>query len=105
MDHSRMTQLLIEQAIRSKSLVSFTYSGHSRVAEPHVLGVKGGVVQFLGYQTGGSSSSGSPLPEWRRFDLAKIAGLSISDQKFPGRRPFPSGNHSAWDTEIFVVDA
>ena len=100
-----MTQQLIEQAIRSKSLVSFTYSGHPRLAEPHVLGVKDGAVQFLGYQTGGSSSSGGPLPEWRRFDLARISMLSIADQKSPGRRPFPSGRHSAWDSEILVVDA
>ena len=100
-----MTQQMIEQAIRSKSVVSFTYSGHPRVAEPHVLGIKDGAVQFLGYQIGGSSSSGGPLPEWRRFDLAKISGLSITDQKFPGRRPFPSGRHSAWDSEILVVDA
>jgi len=62
-------------------------------------------VQFLGYQIGGSRSSGGSLPEWRRFDLAKISGLSITDQKFPGRRPFPSGRHSAWDREILVVDA
>ena len=99
-----MSQQLIEQAIRSKSVISFTYSGHPRVSEPHVLGIKGGAVQFLGYQIGGSSNSGGPLPEWRRFDLAKISGLSITDQKFPGRRPFPSGRHSAWDNEILVVD-
>ncbi len=100
-----MTQHLIEHAILSKSLVSFTYSGHPRVAEPHVLGVKDGAVQFLGYQIGGSSSSGGLLPEWRRFDLAKISELSITEQKFTGRRPFPSGKHSAWDSEILVVDA
>ena len=99
-----MSQQSIEQAIRTKSVVEFTYSNHRRVVEPHVLGVKDGAVQFLGYQIDGSSSSGGPLPEWRRFELAKISGLSITDNKFPGRRPFPSGKHSSWDHEILVVD-
>ena len=100
-----MNQQLIEKAIRSKSVVSFTYSGHPRIAEPHVLGIKDGAVQLLGYQIGGSSSSGGSLPEWRRFDLAKISGLSIEGQNFPGRRSFPSGKRHAWDSEIAVVDA
>jgi len=100
-----MNQQLLEQAIQSKSIVEFTYKNHHRVAEPHVLGVKDGVIQFLGYQVGGSSSSGGPLPEWRRFDLDKIIGLVVTDNKFPGRRPFPSGKHSAWDREILVVAA
>lgn len=99
-----MSQQLIEQAIRGKSVVEFTYSNHHRVVEPHVLGVKDGVVQILGYQLGGSSSSGGPLPEWRRFDLAKMVGLAITARVFAGRRPFPSGRHSSWDREILVVD-
>lgn len=99
-----MSQQLIEQAIRSKSVVEFTYSNHRRVVEPHVLGVKDGVFQILGYQIGGSSSSGGPLPEWRRFDLAKMVGLAITASVFAGRRPFPSGRHSSWDREILVVD-
>jgi Predicted transcriptional regulator len=100
-----MNQQLIEQAIRSKSVIEFNYSNHHRVVEPHVLGVKDGVVQFLGYQIGGSSSSGGPLPEWRRFELGKISGLAVTDNIFPGRRQFPSGRHSAWDRQILVVDA
>lgn len=98
-----MKQQLIERAIREKFLVEFNYSGHLRQAEPHVLGKSGGALQFLGYQIGGSSSSGGALPEWRRFDLGKITGLSISTQKFAGPRPYPSGKHSSWDQQILVV--
>lgn len=98
-----MTQQL-EQAIKSKSIVEFTYSGHRRVVEPHVLGVSGGSLQFLGYQIGGTSSSGG-IPEWRRFELSKVSGLTITSDTFPGRRPFPSGRHSSWDRQILVVDA
>lgn len=99
-----MSQAIIESAIRSKSIVQFMYHGHRRVAEPHVLGVSGGVVQFLGYQIGGSSASGG-IPDWRRFNLADVSGLSVTTQSFLGRRPFPSGHHSSWDRKIAVVDA
>lgn len=93
---------MIEQAIASKKLVEFLYSGHSRVVEPHVLGVNGGITQVLGYQVGGSSSSGG-IPEWRRFDVPKMSGLKILEESFPGRRPYPSGKHSSWDRQIAVV--
>ena len=96
-----MEQLIL-QAIVAKKLVEFVYSGHPRLIEPHVLGVTGGVTQVLGYQVGGSSSSGG-IPEWRRFDLPKISGLKLSSTSFAGRRPFPSGKHSSWDRQIALV--
>lgn len=95
-------QQVLKDAIQNNLVVQFTYGGHTRIAEPHVLGVSNGAVQLLGYQTGGSSSSGG-LPEWRRFDLGGISGLKLLSQSFSGRRPFPSGKHSAWDYQIAVV--
>lgn len=100
-----MNQQIIERAIQGKSLLEFIYSGHPRLVEPHVLGFSHGVLQFLGYQIGGSSSSGGVLPEWRRFELNRITQLTIVDKKFPGRRPYPSGRHSSWDQQILIVDA
>jgi hypothetical protein len=94
----------IEQAIKDKAVVEFFYKNHQRIAEPHVLGISSGALQFLGYQIGGSSSSGGPLPEWRRFDLNEITALRINGVHFPGRRPFPSGRHSSWDKIILIVD-
>lgn len=99
-----MNQKVIEQAIQEKSVVEFNYGGHPRKVEPHVLGVSGGAFQFLGYQIGGSSSSGGELPEWRRFELNRIIGIKIIAEHFPGRRPFPSGRHSSWDRQILVVE-
>ncbi|WP_150426992.1 hypothetical protein [Dechloromonas sp. CZR5] len=93
---------LIQQAITTKKLIEFLYSGHPRLIEPHVLGVNGCVTQVLGYQVGGSSSSGG-ISEWRRFDLPKISGLKLTSTSFPGRRPFPSGKHSSWDRQIAIV--
>ncbi len=93
---------IIQQAIASKMLIEFNYGGHPRIIEPHVLGINGGITQVLGYQVGVSSSTGG-IPEWRRFDLPKMSGLKNTITPFPGRRPFPSGKHSAWDHQIAVV--
>lgn len=93
---------VIKQAIASKKLIEFLYSGHHRIVEPHVLGVVGGVTEFLGYQTGGGSNSGR-IPEWRRFVLSKMSGLKVRQEVFLGPRAYPSVKHSSWDYTIAVV--
>jgi predicted DNA-binding transcriptional regulator YafY len=93
---------LIQQAIEGNKLIEFSYGGHLRLAEPHVLGVNDGITQVLAYQVGGSSSTGG-IPEWRRFDLPRISGLKVTSTSFPGRRPFSSGKHSSWDQTIAIV--
>lgn len=92
---------IIEQAIRDKKLISFKYNGHSRLAEPHVLGDKDGVRQVLCYQIGGTSSKGV-VPDWRRFDVHSTYNLTVEAQSFPGARPQP-GRHSSWDRVIIIV--
>ncbi len=90
-------------AIKEKKILSFIYSGHARIVEPHVYGINEGSQQLLGYQTRGSSSSGA-VPEWRRFKISAMQNLQILNEFFPGRRDFPSGKHSHWDQQILVVE-
>lgn len=97
-----MLKEFIQKVIEDKAIVRFVYLERQRVIEPHVLGISGGVMQILGYQIEGSSSFGT-LPEWRRFNLEKIAGMELTAQTFSGRRPFPSGRHSSWDRQILMV--
>ncbi|MGY3821351.1 hypothetical protein [Acinetobacter haemolyticus] len=97
-----MNRAIIEQAIKTKSIIEFSYKGHHRIAEPHVLGVSKGDLQVLSYQVGGTSNSGG-VPNWRRFELIGITNLVITDRKFNGRRPFPSGHHSIWDEKLLIV--
>ena len=92
----------LTQAIAARNLIEFWYRGHRRIAEPHILGVSGGVMQLLVYQTDGTSSSGG-IPEWRRFDLEEMSRLNVLSQLFPGRRPVPSDKHSSWDWTIAIV--
>ena len=93
---------LLAGAINDKQLVEFTYNGHLRIAEPHVLGLKSGKLQLLGFQVGGSSSTGG-LPEWRRFDVQRTRGLRVLPQEFHGARTIPTGQHNTWDRRIAVV--
>ncbi|HCG7142190.1 TPA: hypothetical protein NJ357_004613, partial [Vibrio parahaemolyticus] len=67
-------------------------------------GVCNGSKQILGYQVAGQSSSGG-LPEWRRFDLARMSNFRVTTEIFLGRRAFPSGQHSPWDQELEIVPA
>lgn len=92
----------IRAAIASKRLVQFTYDGLNRIAEPHVYGILNGKRQLLVFQVAGQSSSGN-LPNWRRVDVARISTMRMLDETFPGRRPYPSGDHSSFDTVLAVV--
>jgi hypothetical protein len=96
------TDRIIRSAILSKTIIEFEYDGYHRVAEPHVYGIKSGVIQLLVFQVAGGSSSGG-LPQWRRIDLAMMSGLIETSRHFPGRRPNPSGEHSAFDETWAVV--
>lgn len=93
----------IRAAIRGRRMLEFTYGGHTRIAEPHVAGIKGDREGMLAYQTGGTSSSGG-LPTWKRFYLDEISELSTLDDTFPGRRDTSSDVHSPWDETYEIVD-
>lgn len=91
----------LHDAIDDQLVIEFSYHGHLRIAEPHVLGVKDGRLHVLTYQVGGRSSSGS-LPAWRRFFVDELSQLQVTSQTFvPQRLTF--GRRSAFDRQIAVV--
>jgi hypothetical protein len=79
----------IDQALRAaiagKRLVTFSYQGRPRKAEPHDYGVNKGKVRLFCYQVGGESRSGK-LPDWRLLEVSDISGLRITDETFAGGR-------------------
>ncbi len=93
---------IIRAAIVNKQLLSFSYHGLLRIAEPHVYGVQSGKYQLLCFQVRGQSSSGR-LPDWRRIDLSQIQNIQTLDEHFPGHRPYPSGKHSSFDQRLAIV--
>ena len=87
---------LLRRAMAEKRLVAFSLAGCQRVAEPHDYGLIGGVAKMFFYQVGGVSRSGQPLG-WRWAEIAKVSGLRVLDQQFPGSRAIPTGRHHRWD--------
>ena len=77
----------IADAIRSQNVLTFNYHGHPRVVEPHTYGIdQKGHNALRAYQIGGTSDSGR-IPSFRIFHESEIVALSVSEQKFAGRRP------------------
>jgi hypothetical protein len=74
------------QAIKSRHVVSFTYKGIVRVAEPHAVGVtnKGNDV-IRCFQTAGGHVT--PGHEWDLCKLSEISGLRTTGESFDGPRP------------------
>jgi hypothetical protein len=90
----------LRSAIEGKRLIEFEYQALARIAEPHDYGVISGIEQLLVYQIRGESRS-STLPDWRLVRVAEIRQLKILHERFPGRRPVPSGKHKKWD-QLFI---
>ena len=64
-------------AINNRTQLRFRYGGHVRVISPHEYGTKNGRHQFLGVQTGGTSSSGlseNLEDNWRCIHLDEVDG-------------------------------
>jgi hypothetical protein len=84
------------RAISERRVIAFSLDGYARVGEPHDFGVIDGETRLLFYQVGGASRSGRPVG-WRWAVVARISGLRLLDDRFPGPRPTPSGRHQRWD--------
>ena len=78
-----MLETEICEAISSKNLIQFTYSGSARVVEPHLFGIgKNGVATLSAWQRGGASGEG-----WRGFHINKISAFELLDEHFEEVRP------------------
>jgi hypothetical protein len=84
-------------AIASKRLLELSYSGATRVSEPHDDGVHKGVLRLLTYQLR-AAGGGSQNPRgWRMLDVAKISSCSVLEESFPGSRGEAHRQHYVWD--------
>lgn len=90
----------IATAIRNRQLLSFTYDGHARVVEPHLLGRDNKGHQALrAFQVMGGSTSGNPSG-WRLFHTSRMGNLSALPQTFPG----PRAGYNPQDKAFALVD-
>lgn len=80
-----MLQKIID-AIRGRKILSFTYSGISRVVEPHAVGISlAGNDVLRCYQTHGGHIT--PGHEWDLCEISKISNLSETGDVFANARP------------------
>lgn len=76
---------MIREALQTRRRLKFKYHGHSRVVEPHAVGlVTGDRRALLGWQVSGGSDS-EPPPGWRTFVLPEITGLKLMRRTFTPR--------------------
>jgi hypothetical protein len=74
---------VICRAISERRLLSFTYKGEARIAEPFILGYdEHGELVLSAVQTAGGSGIG-----FRTFPIEGVTSLKAMDQKFSGFRP------------------
>ena len=75
---------LICQAITNRKIIEFDYHDQRRVVEPYQCGI--GIKdnwQLSGFQVEGKSAS-NPKLGWRKFLLADMSGLKITENTFSG---------------------
>lgn len=76
----------IAEAIRARRELTLRYGGDGgepRRVQPHALcRAASGSLWVDAYQLAGPSRSGGPLPEWRRFQLARIDSVELRDVAF-----------------------
>jgi predicted DNA-binding transcriptional regulator YafY len=83
---------LIDQAIKNKNVITFTYDGYQRTAEPHHYGILNDKDQLHAYQIGGESKSRKPV-NWKNFEIGKIKELILTNDTFEVRSSHhPSGS-------------
>lgn len=92
----------LREVIQNKQIIEFTYNGLKRIADPHVLGIKNGLICLLVYQIGGQSSSRN-LPNWRLVKIDKIINFVIINDNFSGKRSTTTGQHTDFDTILELV--
>jgi hypothetical protein len=85
-------------AIANKRLIEVTYSGASRIVEPHDYGVHKGITRLLTYQLRQSGASGRKiLSGWRLFDVSKVEKCVVLSTTFPGSRGGAHEHHYEWN--------
>jgi hypothetical protein len=97
-NHSGSVDEQLRFAIASKLLIQVSYSGSTRVVEPHDYGVQKGTRKLLAYQlrrTGGTQ--GKAVSGWRLLDVEKIEGCLVLEEAFRGSRGESHQHHYVWD--------
>lgn len=95
---------LIEEAIKNRNPLRFTYKGFPREVEPHHYGISGSTKKLSAYQVGGKSRTGK-IPEWKNFEISLIKELILVTESYFNIRSGYNRNDSKYKTvEMSVED-
>jgi predicted DNA binding CopG/RHH family protein len=84
---SRTVEDQLRSAIVHRRLIKVTYHGKTRVAEPHVYGLRKGTATLMIYQVKTKGAGrGKSSRGWSLLDVSKIEALTILDETFSGDR-------------------
>lgn len=79
-------RLIIEEAIRNRHYLTFTYKGIARVVQPTAIGVsRAGNEVLRCFQTEGAHNTDGH--DWDLCTLSKISGLSATGESFEAPPP------------------
>lgn len=86
-DQPRTIDEQLRFAIAHRRLIKVTYGGKTRIAEPHVYGLRRGTATLVIYQiTAAGVQQDKSRKGWKWLDVSKIEELMILDDTFPGDR-------------------
>jgi len=88
------TESSLREAIERRRPVALSYEGGAaRLVHPHAIyRTSTGKTCLEGFQLDGPTSSGSTLPGWRPFNLARISSVDVLDGTFDVEPDFdPAG--------------
>ena len=89
-----MSEKLLRQAIGDRRVVEFRYHGEHRSLEPYRLGLDGGRLRLMGWQ----SRKG-----WRSFYVDEMGDLEVTDRTFLQPREGYTRGDSAMDRILAEV--
>ena len=83
---------VVRDGIRRQRVLRLTYRGHSRLVEPHAIGITtGGHRALLAWQAEGGSKSDPPTG-WRTFITSEIKAPIVTVQGFSPRDTYRREN-------------
>ena len=97
-----MVSGIIRETIIKKQIIEFTYERLIRIAEPHILYTRNGILRLLVFQIRGQRESGK-LPDWLDVLVSKIHNLRVLDEHFAGPRDTKSEMDRNYDTIVESV--
>lgn len=100
--------LILSKAIKEKSIVRFSFMGHDRLVEPHLLGVqkKTKCKVLYAWFIDGYSKTGfkNPNIRWRAYPLRKIKNIEITEEQFKTSRSLTNIDDTNFDKIISKVE-